>query len=131
MISQPMANNSDVEIQATRKQAFKTLSKKGYHIVDTFFVVDNEDNQKQLVNSFFKKDHCQDDLKFDFNLDKNEYQRLKDLKVINIPLIFLSKTIEAMATVETVYFCEGWQNARGCQVEHLVASSYGLEILYE
>lgn len=29
------------------------------------------------------------------------------------------------------YFCKGWENARGCRIEHDAAVAYGLEVLYE
>lgn len=29
------------------------------------------------------------------------------------------------------YFCKGWENARGCRIEHDAAKAYGLEIIYE
>ena len=32
---------------------------------------------------------------------------------------------------EAVYFCKGWENARGCKLEHAVAEAYGLTIIYE
>lgn len=37
----------------------------------------------------------------------------------------------AMSLCDTVYFCDGWDYARGCTVEHSAALMYGLEILYE
>ena len=30
-----------------------------------------------------------------------------------------------MSECDTVYFCKGWENARGCKIEHEVAKSYG------
>lgn len=49
----------------------------------------------------------------------------------NIPMRFLSKSIAMMSRCAAVYFCKGWDNARGCKVEHAVAEAYGLEMLYE
>lgn len=48
-----------------------------------------------------------------------------------IPMRFLSKSIATMSRCDAVYFCEGWENTRGCKVEHAVAEAYGLEMLYE
>lgn len=31
----------------------------------------------------------------------------------------------------TVYFCKGWEQTRGCRMEHDAAVAYGMEILYE
>ena len=44
---------------------------------------------------------------------------------------YLSKSLEIMAECNAVYFCKGWENARGCKIEHEVAKNYGLEIIYE
>lgn len=44
---------------------------------------------------------------------------------------FMAKVIEKMATVDAVYFCDKWQSARGCRVEHYIAEQYGLGIIYE
>lgn len=48
-----------------------------------------------------------------------------------IPLRFQSKAIGVMSRCEAVYFCNGWENARGCRIEHKIAEEYGLKILYE
>lgn len=42
----------------------------------------------------------------------------------------LAKSIEAMATVDAVIFMPGWNNARGCIIEHQVASTYNKFIKY-
>lgn len=46
-------------------------------------------------------------------------------------LFYLGRTIMTMRLCDVVYFCKGWDNARGCKVEHAVAEAYGLEIIYE
>lgn len=35
------------------------------------------------------------------------------------------------SNVITAYFCKGWENTRGCRIEHEAAKAYGLEIIYE
>ena len=45
------------------------------------------------------------------------------------PLWFLGKSIELLANADYVYFAEGWNNARGCIVEHYCAKEYGLTII--
>lgn len=47
------------------------------------------------------------------------------------PLWFLSKSIELLAEADAVYFCDGWESARGCRIEHMCAVAYGLNILNE
>lgn len=36
-----------------------------------------------------------------------------------------------MSKCNAAYFCTGWENARGCRIEHAAAKAYGLQILYE
>ena len=45
-------------------------------------------------------------------------------KDIDAALFYLAKSIEAMGKVEGVVFMQGWENARGCVVEHEVAKRY-------
>ena len=51
--------------------------------------------------------------------------------IIHLDVWYLAKSIEYMSVVDAVYFCKGWENARGCKIEHEVAKNYGLEIIYE
>lgn len=46
------------------------------------------------------------------------------------PLWFLSKSLELLSTADIAYFCRGWSNARGCKIEELCASEYGITCLY-
>lgn len=54
-----------------------------------------------------------------------------DLDEDTDPLVYLGKSIELMARAEYVFFVKGWEKARGCQVEHLIAEKYGKEIVYD
>ena len=36
-----------------------------------------------------------------------------------------------MSKCNAVYFCKGWENARGCKIEHKTAKAYGLDMIYE
>lgn len=42
----------------------------------------------------------------------------------------LGQSIKLMADADIVYFCSGWEKARGCRIEHEVACAYDLEIMY-
>lgn len=65
-----------------------------------------------VVNSYFADEH-----------------QLKDaMQVANPPVYFLSKSIERMAECHAVYFAEGWENARGCKIEHETAVAYGMDL---
>lgn len=50
--------------------------------------------------------------------------------VKNRAIYYLSNSIQAMSRCDCVYFAKGWENARGCKIEHDVAIAYGLEIIY-
>lgn len=39
--------------------------------------------------------------------------------------------LRAMVDHDAVYFCAGWEESRGCRIEHTVASEFGLKRIYE
>jgi hypothetical protein len=41
------------------------------------------------------------------------------------PLWYLGEDIVLLGLADIVYFAEGWEDARGCRVEHLCAVEYG------
>ena len=51
--------------------------------------------------------------------------------VVQIPVRFLAKSLEKMSLCDAVYFCKGWEQARGCRIEHEVAVAYGLNVICE
>ena len=62
----------------------------------------------------------------------------EDVEVINSiipdadclpPLECLAECLKLMATADVAFFAEGWDRARGCMIEHLCASEYGLIVL--
>ena len=46
------------------------------------------------------------------------------------PLHLLALALEKMADADAVIFAPGWRDARGCRVEHLAASEYGISIIH-
>lgn len=102
MLSQPMAGKTDKEIEETREKAIKVLQGLGYEVVNTLFT-----------------DECY------------SAASMKERGVVQIPLCFLAKSLENMSKCHAAYFCKGWEEARGCRIEHEAAKSYGLTILYE
>lgn len=46
-----------------------------------------------------------------------------------VPLKFLSKSIELLADADVAYFAEGWEEARGCKIEHTCAMEYGIDVI--
>ena len=102
MLSQPMNGKSDEEIIATREKAIAVLAEMGYEIVNTLFT-DEWYSQKSM----------------------------EERGVVQIPLCFLAKSLENMSLCHAAYFCKGWENARGCKIEHDAAVAYGLDIICE
>lgn len=102
MISQPMGGLTEEQVVETRDRAIKVLEATGYEVVNTLF-----------TDEWYSKE----------NMEKRG--------VVQIPLCFLAKSLENMSLCHAVYFCKGWEEARGCKIEHIAAASYGLEILYE
>lgn len=102
MLSQPMAGKTDEEIVATREKAVAALKARDYEIVNTLFT-----------------DEWYSD------------KAMKERGVVQIPLCFLAKSLENMSLCHAAYFCKGWENARGCRIEHDAAVAYGLDIIYE
>lgn len=45
------------------------------------------------------------------------------------PLKFLAKSLMVLADADMVYFADGWQDTRGCQLEHECAIQYDLFIV--
>ena len=45
------------------------------------------------------------------------------------PLWFLGKSLELLSTADLAVFAEGWDEARGCRIEHTCAVEYGIETL--
>lgn len=102
MLSQPMAGKTEQEIIETRERAISALTEKGYEIVNTLF-----------TDEWYSK------------------EAMEARVVANIPLCFLAKSLENMSLCHAAYFCKGWEQARGCRIEHEAAKAYGLTIIYE
>ena len=43
------------------------------------------------------------------------------------PLWFLGKSLELLADADVAYFAPGWEDARGCKIEHTCAVEYGID----
>ena len=43
----------------------------------------------------------------------------------DMPMYLLAKSIEEMSKIDAVIFMRGWQEARGCRIEHQIALDYG------
>ena len=47
------------------------------------------------------------------------------------PLWFLGKSSELLSTADIAYFAKGWQDFRGCKMEHQAALEYGITVIEE
>ena len=47
------------------------------------------------------------------------------------PLWFLGKSLEMLATADVAFFAKGWEDARGCRIEHTCAVEYGIDMVIE
>lgn len=46
------------------------------------------------------------------------------------PLWYLGKSLELLSEADVVVFASGWNEYRGCRIEHLCCSEYGINTLY-
>ena len=46
------------------------------------------------------------------------------------PLLFVAKRLEVLAQADVAYFVEGWENDRGCRIEHECAKEYNVDRIY-
>lgn len=102
MISQPMSGKTDEEIAEARERAKAKLEKMGYEFVNTLFT-----------------DEWYSD------------EAMRERGVVQVPLCFLAKSMENMSLCHAAYFAKGWEQARGCRIEHDAATAYGLDVIYE
>lgn len=102
MLSQPMGGLTEQEIITTRSRAIAELERRGYEVVNTLFTREDE-----------------------------WFREMMERGVVQIPLSFLAESLKSMSLCHAVYFCRGWQNARGCRIEHDAAVVYGLEVIEE
>lgn len=47
------------------------------------------------------------------------------------PLWFLGKSLELLSTADVAYFAKGWEQARGCRIEHQCALDYEIDTIIE
>ena len=102
MISQPMNGFTDEQIVETRNRFLEFAKRENLEVVNTYF-----------TDEWYSKDS------------------MTERGVVQIPICFLAKSIENMSLCHIAYFAKGWENARGCKIEHEIAKQYGLEIIYE
>lgn len=48
----------------------------------------------------------------------------------NKSISYLAMAIDVLARADIIIMAPGWEDARGCRIEHQVAEEYGIKILY-
>lgn len=102
MISQPMGGKTKEEIVMDRNRAIAKLEALGYEVINTPF-----------TDEWYSK------------------ESMEERGVVQFPLCFLAKSLENMSLCHAAFFVDGWENARGCMIERMVAEKYGLTIIDE
>ena len=46
------------------------------------------------------------------------------------PLWFLGRNIELLSTADVAFFCDGWEQYRGCRIEHECCIEYGISVIH-
>lgn len=98
-ISQPMRGKSDEEIEREREDLI-AIAKAVYA----------GRGEVEVIDSFFKG-----------GLDVPAG--------VKVPLYYLSKSLELLATADAAIFAEDWREARGCRIEHECAKQYGVSTI--
>lgn len=111
-ISQPMTGLTEEEIWDTRQEAIQ-------NILDIY----GEDTE--ILNSF-----CCDEYRnyVEYNLEGGEGS---SIKIKSWEIYWLSYSLNYLAEADLIWFVDGWQHSKGCTIEHMCASLYGIETEYE
>lgn len=104
-ISQPMRNKTQKTIETRRNKIIKAIKERylNEHI--------------DFVDSFADE-------------GEKEFWKKNNIDLGNEPVWSLGKSIEKLATATLAYFDEGWENARGCRIEHRICEDYGISTLH-
>ena len=54
----------------------------------------------------------------------------EDLEERHGGLKYLAKSIETLDQADAIWMMKGWENARGCRIEHDTAIAYGIPVHY-
>jgi len=68
------------------------------------------------------KEHCGNDIEVIDSFFKDAPHDAK-------PLWFLGKSLELLSTADVAIFAKGWEEARGCRIEHQCALDYDLDVI--
>lgn len=98
-ISQPMNGKSDDEILTIKSEASK--------LIDKYFNILGY--KAEIVSTFFTEADKPDGIPENANR-----------------LWYLGRAIQMLGQCEYCFFCDGWENAKGCVIESEVCKKYGI-----
>lgn len=140
-ISQPMNGRSDEEILKERDDAIAFIQSKydNVEIVDSFFddfpgdPVDKPDQQmiKDVIDSMSETQRTVTYALVGMALEEAEAFPIPTAGD-NQGLWYLGKSLQQLSNADAIMLVGDWRNARGCKIERLCASEYGIrEIIVE
>ena len=100
-ISQPMRGKSEHQIKADRAVA---VSEAAEYLKE----------EVEVIDSCFSEEYAR-------ALKLNESK--------NVPLKYLALSLSSLAEADLAVFAAGWNEARGCLIEHEAALAYGIKTL--
>ena len=106
-ISQPMTGKSEEEILATRQKAIDKIHQ----------LFDADGEQVNIIASYINDATRK---RFEEHVSDN----------INWDIYWLSKSLERLSMADAIWFCEGWEHSKGCNIEFACATQYGLSIMH-
>lgn len=102
-LSVPMNGRTDEQIQATKRR-----------LVDRIEQADMIERGSDILDSDFTDE--------DFD---------EDAGYKSMPLAYFAKSLDMLARADVAVFAKGWQEARGCRIEHECAERYGIQVFEE
>lgn len=78
-----------------------------------------------------ERERAIEDIKEEFDTDDVEIldSYFKDAPHEAKPLWFLGSALRILSSADVAYFCSGWDQARGCKIEHECAVQYGIKVM--
>ena len=105
-ISQPMTGLSEEQILNTRKQSIN-------HIRSIY------GKDAEILSSFYGDTYRH-------YIENSAHQNVQSWEVY-----WLARSLEHLCEADLIWFVDGWQHSKGCTIEHLCASLYGINMEFE
>lgn len=80
------------------------------------------ENRSQIVKALEAEGYTILETIFNFNLPNS---------ITHQPVYYLGESLKKLAEADVVYFMKGWENARGCVIEHETCIRYGIPTIEE